>query len=339
MAPSDPFRKNLYSILDAAQRSANLTRQLLAFARKQTIEPVVFDFNESVEAILKMVRRLIGENIELVWLPETGPCPVKMDPSQLDQILVNLCVNAKDAITDIGRITIETGTVSFDEAYCESHVEYVPGEYALLAVSDDGCGMDNETLNHIFEPFFTTKGLGRGTGMGLATVYGIVKQNAGFINAYSESEKGTTFRIYIPLNAIEAVTARPERIEDIPQSQGETILIVEDNPTLLELSMMMLQQLGYTVISAATPNEAIRVAEENSSEIQMVITDLVMPEMNGRDLADRLLTIRPMMKHLFMSGYTANIIAHQGVLDQGVNFIQKPFSLQALANKIRHALG
>ncbi|MGE0085065.1 MAG: CHASE2 domain-containing protein [Desulfococcaceae bacterium] len=339
ISPEDRFNKNLDRIIDAARRSASLTRQLLAFARKQTIEPVVFELSKSVEAILKMIRRLIGENIELAWLPGDGPCTVRMDPSQFDQILLNLCVNARDAITDVGRITIKTDTVSFDEAYCKSHAESVPGDYVLLSVSDNGSGMDKDTLNHIFEPFFTTKGLGRGTGMGLATVYGIVKQNNGFINVYSEPGKGTTFKICIPLNAAEAVPAGKEHIEDIPRSRGETILIAEDDPTLLEMGMMMLQKLGYSVISAATPNEAIRIAEKNSSEIHLVITDVIMPEMNGRDLVARLQAIRPKMKHLFMSGYTADIIAHHGVLDEGVNFIQKPFSVKDMAAKVREVLG
>ena len=339
MDPDDPFRKNLERILDAAQRSANLTRQLLTFARKQTIEPVVFDLNESVEALLKMVRRLIGENIDLAWLPGAARCTVKMDPTQLDQILVNLCVNARDAIAGVGRVTIETDTVSFDASYCESHAEFVPGEYVLLAISDNGQGMDKETLNHIFEPFYTTKGLGQGTGMGLATVYGIVKQNAGLISVFSEPGKGTIFRIYIPLNTVEDLAARPERVEDIPRSQGETILVIEDDPSLLELIRKMLEQLGYSVLSAGTPGQAIRIAEESSADIHLFVTDVVMPEMNGRDLAHLLQEIRPDIKHLFMSGYTANLIAHQGVLDEGVNFIQKPFSLKDMSLKIREILG
>jgi len=339
MGPTDPFRKNLEKILDAGRRSANLTRQLLAFARKQTIEPILLDLNEAVGAILKMIRRLIGENVELTWLPGADPCTVKMDPSQLDQILINLCVNARDAMGEVGRVTIETAIVSLDEACREAHSYFVPGEYVLLAVSDDGCGMDRETLDHIFEPFFTTKGLGRGTGMGLATVYGIVKQNQGFINVYSEPGKGTTFRIYIPQHAGGVMETKAAVPEDIPLSRGESILIVEDDPTLLEMSTMLLQQLGYTVIPAATPNDAIRIAQQTHPEIHLLITDVIMPEMNGRDLADRLLAIRPKMKLLFMSGYTANVIAHQGVLDKGVNFIQKPFSVKDIAARVREVLG
>ncbi|MCE5264292.1 MAG: transporter substrate-binding domain-containing protein [Deltaproteobacteria bacterium] len=338
MDAENPSRKNLDRILDAAQRSAALTRQLLTFARKQTVTPVVMDLNESIESTLKMLRRLIGENISLIWLPGQGPCIVRMDPSQFDQILVNLCVNAKDAIAGVGRITIETDAASVDQVYCDSHAGAVPGDYVILSVSDDGCGMDKETLNRIFEPFFTTKGTGEGTGMGLATVYGIVKQSHGVINVYSEPHRGTTFKIYIPCHASEAATAKPERIEEIPRSRGETILIVEDDPTLLEMGGMMLQQLGYSVILAGTPSEAIRIAEENSSEVQLFITDVVMPEMNGRDLADRLQSIRPTMKSLFMSGYTAEVIAHQGVLEKGIKLIQKPFSLKDLAIGIRNVL-
>jgi len=338
MEATDQLRKNLEKILDAGQRSANLTRQLLTFARKQAIAPVVFDLNESIESGLKMIRRLIGENIELTWLPGAGSCDVRMDASQLDQILINLCVNAKDAIADVGKIIIETESVSFDETYCESYAGFNPGRYVQLSVSDNGCGMEKETLDHIFEPFFTTKGIGQGTGMGLATVYGIVKQNEGFINVYSEPGKGTTFKIYIPLNIVESVRGKVETFKDIPRSKGESILLIEDDPTLLKMSTMMLQHLGYSVLPAATPTEAIRIVEDGGSEIQLFITDVVMPEMNGRDLTERLLAIRPEMKHLFMSGYTADVIAHQGVLEEGIKFIQKPFSLKDLAAKIREIL-
>ncbi|MBN1294871.1 MAG: PAS domain S-box protein [Candidatus Latescibacteria bacterium] len=336
--PANPLRENLDRILEAAQRSSNLTRQLLAFARKQIVEPVIFELNEPVEAILKMIRRLIGENIELARLPGINKCTIRMDPSQFDQILVNLCVNAKDAITGIGKITIETDSVAFDEEYCETHAEYVPGRYVLLSVSDNGCGMDKETQNHIFEPFFTTKSIGKGTGMGLATVYGIIKQNDGFINVYSEPDQGTTFKIYIPCHADKVSTEQPEKKEKIPHSRGETILLVEDDPTLLTMSTRMLQRLGYTVLPASTPQEAIRLVSETDPKIHLFITDVVMPEMNGRELAERILAIRPAIKHLFMSGYTADVIAHQGVLDKGINFIQKPFSLKDMASKIREVL-
>ncbi|MBC2735704.1 MAG: PAS domain S-box protein [Desulfobacteraceae bacterium] len=338
MDATHPLRQNVRQILEAARRSADLTRQLLGFARKQTIDPVVFDLNETVGRTLNMLRRLIGENIDLAWLPGATSCKVKMDPSQLDQVLTNLCVNARDAIPGVGKVTIETGLASFDEAYCVSHAGFIPGEFVLLAVSDNGCGMDKETLDHIFEPFFTTKAKGQGTGLGLAMVYGIVKQNEGFINTYSEPGQGTTFKIYLARHDPEARTVDTAAAKDHQGSQGETILIVEDDRILLEMGTMMLQRLGYTVLSAGTPSDALRLARETSTDIHLFLTDVVMPEMNGRDLADRLQKIRPTIKHLFMSGYTSNVIAHQSVLDVGVNFIHKPFSLKDLAAKLREVL-
>ena len=336
---SDPIRESFSKILDAAQRSANLTRQLLAFARKQTVEPVVLDLNAAIEGVLKMLRRIIGENIELAWMPATGQCTVRMDPSQLDQILANLCVNARDAIKEVGKVSIKTGTVLFDEDSCMAYADCLPGTYVRLSVSDDGCGMDRETQDHIFEPFFTTKEVGQGTGLGMATVYGIVKQNEGFIQIYSEPDIGTTFNIYLPQHtAGEESKGSEAASEAVPRSRGETVLMVEDDITMREMGRMMLQRLGYSVLPAPTPGEAIRIVEDERIDIQMFITDVVMPEMNGRELADRLLEIRPGMKHLFMSGYTADVIAHRGVLDEGINFIQKPFSLRDLAVKIRDVL-
>ncbi|MFH1982892.1 MAG: transporter substrate-binding domain-containing protein [Pseudomonadota bacterium] len=338
MDPEDPSRGNIRKILDAAHRSANLTRQLLAFARKQTVAPIVFDLNESVEAMLKMLRRLIGENIDLAWLPGAGRCPVNMDPSQLDQILANLCVNARDAIADVGKLSIKTGTVSLNAADCESYADSTPGEYVLLAVSDTGCGMGKETMSHVFEPFYTTKGVGKGTGLGLSTVYGIVKQNEGFIHLYSEPGMGTTFEIYFPRHIGDAPVEKVVVSDDIPLSRGETILVVEDDPILREMGQAMLQRLGYTVLVAGSPGEAIRLAEETSTDIHLFLIDVVMPEMNGRELADRLVAIRPALKYLFMSGYTADVIVHRGVLEDRVNFIQKPFSIRDLAVRIREIL-
>ncbi|MCP4645318.1 MAG: PAS domain S-box protein [bacterium] len=339
MDPEDPLRGNLEEVLSAAQRSTSLTRQLLAFARKQAVAPVVLDLNESVEHMLRMLRRLIGEDIELVWRPGPSTSTVKMDPSQLDQILANLCVNARDAISDVGQVVIETTSACVDEHYCSGHADASPGDYVLLAVSDDGHGMDRETVEHAFEPFFTTKGLGEGTGLGLATVYGIVKQNDGFINLYSEPDGGTTFKIYLPSHAGEPESMRHSSGQDIPRGQGETVLHVEDEPALLSMGRSMLQRLGYTVLSAATPSEAIRLATEHDADIHLFLTDVVMPEMNGRDLADRIRAIRPDTKHLFVSGYTANVVVDRGILDEEVNFIQKPFSLKELATKVRETLG
>jgi len=335
---SDTIHKYFSRILDAGQRSASLTRQLLAFARKETVSPVVLEINTAVAGMLKMLHRLIGENIELVWQPADKTCTVKMDPGQLDQILANLCVNAKDAISGIGEITITTGFTTFDSASCTSYLDCAPGDYVQLTVSDNGCGMDKETASHIFEPFFTTKGLGRGTGLGLSTIYGIVKQNDGFIKIYSEPDTGSAFKIFIPYHAGGAVEEIARTDEDIPKSHGETILMVEDDPVLQEICEIMLRDLGYAILSASAPSEAIELAEENRDSIQLFITDVIMPEMNGPELATRLVAIVPEVKHLYMSGYTANIIANQGILDDNVNFIQKPFSLRGMAVKIREIL-
>jgi len=336
--PALPVHANLEQIYKAAMRSTDITRQLLAFARKQTIIPVVLDLNHNVENTLKMLRRLMGEDIELAWRPEKGLWPVKMDPVQVDQILANLCVNARDAIADVGSVTIETGNAVFDETYCAQHAGFAAGEYVLLAVSDDGCGMNQEILDHIFEPFFTSKGVGQGTGLGLSTVFGIVDQNNGFINVYSEPGQGTTFRIYLPRYAGQVVDAERESAGEIPVGSGETVLVVEDQSDLLTMAEIMLERLGYRVLTAGTTGEALGLTEEHASEIQLLITDVVMPGMNGKDLAERLQSLQPSMKVPFMSGYTANVIVKRGVLDEDVNFIQKPFSMNVLAVKVRDAL-
>jgi CheY-like chemotaxis protein len=238
----------------------------------------------------------------------------------------------------VGKVTIETETTTFDDAYCELHLGSVPGQYVRLSVSDDGSGMDEDTLSHLFEPFFTTKVMGKGTGLGLSTVYGIVKQNHGFISVYSEPDQGTTFTIDLPRHVIETGQARTTRAAE-PASRGhETILLVEDDPAVLNMTSRLLAGQGYTVLAAGCPAEAIRVAGEHAAEIHLVMTDVVMPEMNGRDLAARLLSLSPNLKCLFTSGYTANVIAHHGVLDEGVQFLQKPFSVQDLAAKIREVL-
>ena len=336
--PDGPLHANLDEVLTAAKRATDITRQLLAFARKQTIAPKVLDLNEDVEGMLKMLRRLIGEDIDLAWLPGTSLWPIKMDPSQIDQILANLCVNARDAIEGVGKVTIETGTVVFDEAYCADHAGYVPGDFVKLAVSDNGCGINKEMLNKIFEPFFTTKDVDKGTGLGLAMVYGIVKQNNGFINVYSEPGKGTTIKIYFPRYEGKVVDLQKESMVEIPSSQGETILLVEDDLSLLKLAQEIIERLGYTVLIAGTPGEALGLAEEHAGEIHLLITDIIMPEMNGRELAERLQSLYPDLKCMFMSGYTANAIAHHNVLKEGVYFIQKPFSKRDLATTVRKVL-
>jgi len=335
---SQPLYNSLKEIRRAATRSANLTRQLLAFARKQTVTPKVLDLNRTLEGMLKMLRRLLGEDIDLVWRPTENIWPVKLDASQVDQLLTNLCVNARDAIRDVGRITIETGKKILDEAYCSQNQGFVPGEYVMLTVSDDGCGMPRETRDKIFEPFFTTKGSRQGTGLGLSTVYGIVKQNNGFINVYSEPGHGTTFRIYLPSYLGQAAENIKQDAQTVPHGNGEVVLIVEDEPLILNLAERMLQNIGYTVLSADSPKKALQLAKAHIGDVTLVVTDVVMPELNGQELAARLKGLYPDIKCLFMSGYTANVIAHHGVLDEGVNFIQKPFTTSELALKVNEAL-
>jgi two-component system cell cycle sensor histidine kinase/response regulator CckA len=338
LAPSDQLRAQLLEVDKAARRSAGLTAQLLAYARKQVITPRVLDLNDTVSGMLKMLRRLIGENIDLVWRPGDELWSVKIDPSQIDQVVANLCVNARDAITGVGKVTIETGNIIFDEAYCAGRPYFVPGEYVLLAVSDDGCGMDEETRTHLFEPFFTTKSIGQGTGLGLATVYGIVKQNDGFINVYSEPGQGTTFKIYFAAHRTAPDNARVEGEAKTPPGGTETVLMVEDEKEILDLGKKILEKFGYRVLIANTPREAIRLVEAQPGDIHLLITDVVMPEMNGRELAERLVSMKPGLKCLYMSGYTLNVIAHRGILEEGVHFIQKPFSIKDLADRVRETL-
>ena len=336
--PSQQFHAELEEIQKAAHRSADLTRQLLTFARKQTVAPRVLDLNQTLEGMLSMLRRLIGENINLIWMPGNGLWSVKLDPSQIDQILANLCVNARDAIAGVGKITVATENTPFNEEYCAIHAGSAPGEYVRIAVSDTGNGMDKETLAHIFEPFFTTKGVGEGTGLGLATVYGAVKQNNGYIYASSEPGRGTTFTIYIPRYTDKVLPAVLTGAVEPITSGTETILLVEDEPMILKMTTHMLVGQGYHVLTAASPWEAIRLAKENAGAIDLLLTDVIMPEMNGHDLAKHLLNVFPNIKRLFMSGYTANVIEPHGVLDEGVHFIQKPFNMKDLAAAIREAL-
>jgi PAS domain S-box-containing protein len=332
------LHSDLKEIQKAAKRSADTTKQLLAFARKEIISPKQIDLNDTVENILNMLRRLIGENIDLVWKPAAHLWPVKMDPTQIDQILANLCVNARDAIAGVGKLTIETGRHTFDEEYCNDHPGFIPGAFVLLAVSDNGCGMDNETLNNLFEPFFTTKEVGKGTGLGLATVYGIVKQNNGFINVYSEPGQGSTFKIYLPRLVDDKKDDKAVPAKKAAAGGTETILLVEDESTILGMTRMMLERKGYSVLPAATPAEALDLAKAHADKIHLLMTDVVMPEMNGRNLAEQISALYPDIKLLFMSGYTANVIAHQGILDDGVAFIQKPFSMADMTAKIREVL-
>ncbi len=336
--PGNPLASDLEEIRQAARRSADLTRQLLAFARKQTIAPRVLNLNETVSGVTRMLRRIIGEGIDLLWRPGEDIRPIRMDPSQIDQILTNLCINARDAVGDSGTITIETGAASFDDHHCLAHPGFLPGDFAMISVSDDGCGMDREMMSHLFEPFFTTKETGKGTGLGLATVFGIVQQNNGFIDVWSEPGRGAAFRVYLPCNESPVEPESASLQERVPATGHETILLVEDEPAILNVTRVILERRGYRVITAPGPDEAVGLARANPGEISLLITDVVMPGMNGWDLAGYLKTVQPGMKCLFMSGYTANVIAHQGVLDEGVNFICKPFVGNELARMVRETL-
>ena len=333
-----PVHADLTEIHKAAERSANLTRQLLAFARKQTIRPQILDLNETVAGMLQMLHRLIGENISIDWRPAAEPVPVKVDPAQIDQILANLCVNARDAIAGIGAITIETATASFDQRAAAGLEGAAPGDYVVLSVRDTGCGMDEDTLSHLFEPFFTSKGFGKGTGLGLATIYGIVSQNHGFILADSRPGAGATFKIHLPRHADAEAPLRPAFPEPADARGEATILLVEDEETILNLTARMLEQHGYRVRTAKSPEEALRLAKTHAGPIQLLITDVVMPEMNGRDLSRTLRPLHPELRCLFMSGYPDDVIARHGLLEPGVVFLQKPFAKQALVAKIREAL-
>jgi two-component system cell cycle sensor histidine kinase/response regulator CckA len=334
-----PVIANLQEIQKAVKRSTDLIRQLLAFARKQTIAPKVIDINEAVEGMLKMLKRLIGENIDLAWSPTRGLWPVKVDSSQVDQVLANLCVNARDSINGVGKVTIETANTVCDENYCSNHVGVKPGDYVMIAVNDNGIGMDKETLDNIFEPFFTTKGVGEGTGLGLSTVYGIVKQNSGFINICSELGEGTTIKLYLPRYTGEIVQPHMQKQDEADVAGGnETILLVEDENSILRMTTMMLERLGYSVIATSNPNEAIQIFESRPGEIDLLITDVVMPGMSGRDLVKEILYLYPTLKYVFISGYTANIIARHGVLDEGEHFIHKPFERSEIAKKVREVL-
>jgi PAS domain S-box-containing protein len=337
-SPEDSIHIDLRVIESAARRSADLVRQLLAFARKQTVAPKVLDLNDCIAGLLKMLVRLIGEDIDLVWKPDSELWPIKIDPSQIDQILVNLCVNARDAIEGVGKITIGTKNTFIDAEYCTFHPPISPGEYVQLSVCDTGFGMDKEVIEHIFEPFFTTKEVGKGTGLGLSTVYGIAKQNNGFVNVYSEPGKGTTFKTYLPRFAASAVEEPVEKKTKIPRGHDQLVLLVEDEEVILKVGQAMLTKLGYRVLAAAAPSEALRQAEANAGEIELLITDVIMPEMNGRDLANILVDLIPGLKCLFTSGYTSDIVAHHGVLDEKINFIQKPFSFMELAVKVCEVL-
>jgi signal transduction histidine kinase len=337
--PDNPASVCVQEIQKAADRAATLTNQLLAFARRQIIEPRVINLNDLILDMGKMLRRLIGEDVELVLRPASEACAVKVDRGQMEQVLVNLAVNARDAMPDGGRLTIETTIVTLDEGYALTHPEVSPGQYVMLAVSDNGVGMAEEVKAHLFEPFFTTKEKGKGTGLGLATCYGIVKQSSGHIWVYSEPGQGTTFKIYLP-QVDELPGSLPESEEPAALLRGkETVLLVEDEPAVRELAAHVLRAQGYTVLEADNGDAALRqVGEQAGEKIHLLLTDVVMPRMSGKELADRLKVIRPDLKVLFTSGYTDDAIVHHGVLQAEIAFLQKPFSPVTLARKVREVL-
>ncbi|GFO55292.1 hypothetical protein GMSM_22990 [Geomonas sp. Red276] len=335
--PGHPVFGALQEIVQAAQRSAELTRQLLAFARRQPIAPKVVDLNDTVTGMLKMLKRLIGEDVTLSWHPGEGIWPVKADGSQLDQIVANLCVNARDALESGGTITIETANCVLDEAYCAEHLDSLPGEYVRLSVADNGHGMDPETLSQVFEPFFTTKGIGKGTGLGLSTVFGAVKQNGGFLEVESAPGEGAVFRIYLPRHPEPAVPKESAPAAGITGG-NETVLVVEDEAGILQMATVLLKMLGYRVLTASSPDEALQVAAGHGGTIDLLMTDVIMPGMNGRALAEAVEACRPGVRILFMSGYAADFISPQGCGEGRGHFIQKPFNMGALAEKLREAL-
>ena len=334
----DPLRQNIEEINKAGDRAAALTRQLLAFSRKQVLQPKVLDLNAIVSELEKMLRRLIGENVELRTALGAGLGSVRADPGQVEQIIMNLAINARDAMPQGGKLTVETKNVHLDEDYAKNHVAVTPGPYVMLAVSDTGAGMSEQTQKQIFEPFFTTKEAGKGTGLGLSTVYGIVKQSGGSIWVYSEVGRGTTFKIYLPrVDEGAEEYKRGAGTEETLQG-AETILLAEDEEMVRKLARQVLEMYGYRVLEAANGGAALLICERHNEPIHLLITDVIMPEMSGRELADRLAQLRPAMKVLYMSGYTDDAIVHQGVLDEEANFIQKPFPTDALARKVREVL-
>ncbi|MFZ1050955.1 MAG: ATP-binding protein [Candidatus Sulfotelmatobacter sp.] len=340
LGPDPALRGPAQEIAGASQRASSLTRQLLAFSRKQMLAPKILDLNEVVTENLKMLTRVIGEDIDLVMVPAAVLGSVRADAGQIDQVIMNLALNARDAMPSGGKLTIETSNVSLDEEYARFHAPLRPGDYVMLSISDTGLGMDSETQSHIFEPFFTTKGT-KGTGLGLSTVYGIIKQSGGYIWVSSESGKGTTFKIYLP-----RVAERAETLAQVVSSEEavftepgtETILLAEDEANLRYLARQFLEKQGYQVIEAADGAVAMQIAVAHEGVIHLLLTDVIMPGMNGRELAQRISEIRPQTKVLYMSGYTENVIGHDGTLDAGVSLLQKPFTLRDLKSKVREVL-
>jgi len=336
VALTSPLHHHLAEIHSTGQRSAELTRKLLGFARKQMIAPRVLDLNDAVAGMLRMLQRLIGEEIDLQWLPGADLWPVKMDPSQLDQLLVNLCVNARDAAAD--SIKIQTENIQIDAGYAALHPPLRSGPHIMITITDDGSGMTREVLDHVFEPFYTTKEIGKGTGLGLATVYGIVRQNQGHILVYSKHGVGTTFKLFFPcdMEMLPASVLAP--VMEMPHAQGECVLLVEDELSVLEMGAESLRTLGYIVYTAGTPATALALAATYEGEFDLLITDVIMPGLNGVELARQIAQLQPDIKCLYMSGYPANFVTQRGVLEAGVHFITKPFTLYQMAVTVRKAL-
>jgi len=324
--------------MGAARRASELTRQLLAFSRQQVQTLQHLDLNHITSEIAQMLPRLLGEDIELLFIPGPSLGKVQADPVQIEQILMNLAVNARDAMPSGGKLTIETANARLEEAYVQRHSIVPPGEYVMLAVTDSGSGIPPEHLSHIFEPFFTTKEEGKGTGLGLATVYGIVKQNSGFIWVYSEPRMGTTFKIYLPRVQQEIAEIQPSKPVELPLRGSETLLLVEDEAAVRESARQFLAQNGYTVLEAANGEDALRVSKDHAGAIHLMISDVVMPKMGGARLAELLLADRPAMKVLFVSGYAEKTVLRHGNIDVTIRFLQKPFSLKMLGRKIREVL-
>ena len=325
-------------IRKAAERAAGLTRQLLAFSRRQVLQHRTINLNMLLGDLDKMLRRLLGEDVSLTTLLDPDLGSVRADAGQIEQVIVNLAVNARDAMPDGGKLTIETRCVELDDQYARDHLSVQPGRYVMVAVSDTGTGMDDETKSRIFEPFFTTKEQGEGTGLGMATVYGIVKQSRGNIWVYSEPGRGTSFKVYLPEVAGSAAGSGRETPQRPPERGSETILLTEDEEGVRTLTRKMLAHSGYTVLEAASPREALEIASRHEQPIDLLVTDVVMPEMGGSDLAARLVSLRPETRVLYMSGYTDDVILRHGVLERGCIFLQKPFTAHALSRKVREAL-
>jgi two-component system, cell cycle sensor histidine kinase and response regulator CckA len=336
--PKHPVRGDLEQVRNAGQRAASLTSQLLAFGRKQIFQLEIMDLNAAITQMSSMLRRLIGEDIELVSITQPGLGLINADPGQIQQIIMNLAVNARDAMPEGGKLTIETADVDFDVAYMKGHPAVKAGPYVMLAITDSGIGMDEATKARLFEPFFTTKEKGKGTGLGLSTVYGIVKQSNGFVWVYSEPERGTTFKVYFPRVVEETARIITKEISALESAGSETVLLVEDEPLVRAFILRILQDRGYSVLDASGGQEALAVVEQYAGNIHLVITDVIMPGMSGKDLVLKLKARRPGIKALFISGYTDNVIVHHGILDSGVYFLQKPFKTESLARKVREVL-